>query len=601
MNHVYLFQPQYQVDYREEKNYWIPYSVGCIWAYCTQFDDIKESFHLADIIFRREDHDTLLQRLVDPSVCGFSCYQWNRNYCLNLARRIKEIWPRCVIVFGGPEVAIDFQFENYIDSLVFGEGEEAWVDILRCIANDEPCQKIYKKNRLDIKNFPSPYSQGIFDSIIKNNPDVKWATTLETNRGCPFSCTFCDWGSVTYSKIKKFDIERVAEDIDWISNNPISYIFCADANFGILKERDLEISQLISQAGQKNKNLEIFNATFNKNNNEWSFKILQELGALNKGFTVSVQSLNPLTLKSVKRDNLGINDLQNIFRLSNDYNVNAYTELILGLPFETKETFIDGLTNLLELGQHNQIDVWFTDLLVNSELATGMSRLNHGIQTIKTKNYLALLNQDDDSKFDEEIELVCATNTMSTSDMVDSYMYAWMIVNIHLQGYSQIVSKYCRYRYNVSFKDFYNNLLESIKIQKDIKPLYDRVRSIVTSLLTTGILPPGISAHNLVFLEGEMLYKNKDIVFQMVNDLFDKLGNDQHDSIKQLQKYFIFDHKIDYPIELNCDFDVNSLKCSLTRYRILPKANQGDLKDFYESYYAMRRKGLIKNVLEKKL
>ena len=64
-------------------------------------------------------------------------------------------------------------------------------------------------------DFPSPYQMGVFNNIIKNNPDVLWSMTVETNRGCPHRCTFCDWGTVTYGKINKFGLNRVAEDIAW--------------------------------------------------------------------------------------------------------------------------------------------------------------------------------------------------------------------------------------------------------------------------------------------------------------------------------------------------------------------------------------------------
>ena len=64
------------------------------------------------------------------------------------------------------------------------------------------------------------------------------------------------------------------------------------------------------------------------------------MGELNRGFSVSVQSLHESTLKAIKRDNLGINDLEKIFKLCHINSVNSYTEVILGLPYETKETFI---------------------------------------------------------------------------------------------------------------------------------------------------------------------------------------------------------------------------------------------------------------------
>jgi radical SAM superfamily enzyme YgiQ (UPF0313 family) len=321
-----------------------------------QRPEIRDNYHLGNIFFKRDPHNAVLESLDNPVLCGFSCYQWNRTYSIALAKKIKDKWPNCTIVFGGPEVTLEFQ--NYsIDSLIFGEGEVSFVQVLLDLLENKTPEKVYHQHRLDDLEIPSPYQLGLFDQLIKEYPGTRWATTLETNRGCPFACTFC---SVTYSKVKKFSLERVEDDIKWIANNPVAYIFCADANFGIFKQRDVDIAKMIAKHGSKSDTLDFFNATFNKNNNHWSFKILHELGDLNRGFTVSMQSLNPDTLKEVKRSNLGINNLEDIFKQCREENIPSYSELILGLPYETKESFISGLCELLRLGQHTQIEIWFT-------------------------------------------------------------------------------------------------------------------------------------------------------------------------------------------------------------------------------------------------
>ena len=54
----------------------------------------------------------------------------------------------------------------------------------------------------------------------------------------PFACTFCDWGSATKSKVRKFSEERLEREIEWFGDNEIAYVDCCDANFGIFQERD---------------------------------------------------------------------------------------------------------------------------------------------------------------------------------------------------------------------------------------------------------------------------------------------------------------------------------------------------------------------------
>ena len=84
------------------------------------------------------------------------------------------------------------------------EGEETFTQILEQIQQGDTPLSVYQGARLNDLEIPSPMLSGVFDDIIKNNPDYVFNITLETNRGCPFQCTFCDWGSLTYAKIRKF-------------------------------------------------------------------------------------------------------------------------------------------------------------------------------------------------------------------------------------------------------------------------------------------------------------------------------------------------------------------------------------------------------------
>ncbi len=88
----------------------------------------------------------------------------------------------------------------------------------------------------DLDVIPSPYLSGIFDKLMSKYPEVRWNATLETNRGCPYACTFCDWGSLTYNKVKVFNLERVFDELEWIAQKGIDFVSFTDANFGIFAD-----------------------------------------------------------------------------------------------------------------------------------------------------------------------------------------------------------------------------------------------------------------------------------------------------------------------------------------------------------------------------
>ena len=159
----------------------------------------------------------------DAPVCLFSSYVWNHELNLSTAERVKSACPRATIIFGGPHVprhtgeAEEFLEDySFIDIAVLGEGEIACAEILAAIAKgdlaglervtgiayrkDGAILRTRSRTRLrDIDELSSPYLEGEFDPWLCDFP----LTVLETNRGCPFGCTYCDWGSATLQKVSK--------------------------------------------------------------------------------------------------------------------------------------------------------------------------------------------------------------------------------------------------------------------------------------------------------------------------------------------------------------------------------------------------------------
>src|SRR6185436_17351547 len=93
----------------------------------------------------------------------------------------------------------------------------------------------------DLDEFPSPYLTGVFDSLA---PETWASATVESNRGCPYGCTFCDWGAATLQKIRTFSLERFRADATWLAEHRVPAMWIADANFGILP-RDVEVAKIL--------------------------------------------------------------------------------------------------------------------------------------------------------------------------------------------------------------------------------------------------------------------------------------------------------------------------------------------------------------------
>ena len=582
-----MFQPQYAVEVRNEDTYWLPYSVGCLWAYCMQYDDVASGFYLKDLIFKREDPEKLVERLEDPVVCAFSTYIWNEQYNLHVAKLIKEKYPECIIEFGGPQATEKLTKYDFIDCIIVSEGEEAFLDLLRKVISMEPFEKIYRKNRIEDMDFQSPYQLGVFRKIVSDNPDVLWSMTVETNRGCPHRCTYCDWGGMTYQKVKHFGLERITDDINWAARNNVGFIFNADANFGMFKERDLEIAKLFRSAADRGK-LEAINVQYSKNSTEVIFEIAQILGDISRGVTLSVQSMNEPTLKSIKRKNMSINKISEQIEKSKKYGVKTYTELILGLPEETLDSWKNGFAQILQCGQHDSIDVWFCQMFGDTDLNSSLSREVYGIKTIKAEDYMSFSKEDHDIK--EVIELISETNTMTNDELIEAYLYGWLIIQFHIAGYTQLVAKHFYKNLNVDYRIFYDTLFEFIK--KDtgiIGQHYNEIEKSVSHYMKTGkILDQGKHGHTLHAGSFAFMFNNKKDIF----DILDKVATilvPIDDDILKLQRAFIFDEDVQYPYHIECEDG---------KYEVDTEFKEFDKNDPH-TVFILRRKGLLKNQLSK--
>lgn len=567
MLNLYLLQPNFRFGIAGKTGYWIPYSIGCLWSYAEQFDDIKNNVELVDIVFRRENPDKFINSIIKPPhVMAFSCYMWNWEWSKEIARRVKEKYPYCLIVFGGPQVTNrpdqeDF-FTNhpYVDVISLAEGEQSFTDILRCVINRQQPKKIYNYPRLDELDIPSPYLTGVFDKIIENNPDVVWNGTLETNRGCPFACTFCDWGGLTYSKLKKFPEQKVLQELHWMAHHKMDYVTIADANFGVFKDRDMKFTEELVALQKEYGYPQVVDATWYKNSSEEVLKIVKKFisSGFNRGLTLSVQSMDMDVLSEIKRRNMEFSNLKHIFDICNKEQIPSYTELILGLPKETFESWSKGLCDVIEMGQHNAIESWLAQLLENAHLNTPEQRAEHDIDTVVVKDYISGYQEEDG--ISESVVLVRGTKDMPMPKFIDSWLYAWMINNFHNFGWTQIFARFVHKHLNIPYYDFYNRLWDMIQNDTGpVKNMFDKAKSQITEYLTTG-KSDGFSGHTLMWDSQKDFHKDPFVIMSFLEKVFDdevfSIDYDLYAQVLKLQTFYVSHRHLTYPMPFHIDFNV---------------------------------------------
>ena len=326
------------------------------------------------------DNDKLKKYLLEvkPDVFGVSMYIWNDVQGLEIAKWVKETFPGCLVVSGGPQQYFKHQqdwFEQYpfLDASLDGGsyGELTIADILDNLKDDNTVdwnlinevvypskdRKIILKSRKSISKRDFFWDYSAYDMqkevVLEVANEIRaltdTATTvvntvvqgkLETTRGCPYSCAFCDWGGGIGSKVITKSIENVKKDIDVVEATQAGYVFLCDANFGIMNDRDIDIMKYMASRKQKNPDFfHLYFGGFAKSVKHTEIiKEILDIDAQNNlswdlSYKASIQSIHQDVLDNIKRSDIPFEKHVYLSKhLKKYYGFSTYAECISGLP-----------------------------------------------------------------------------------------------------------------------------------------------------------------------------------------------------------------------------------------------------------------------------
>lgn len=485
MKNVYFVQVDVSATLGTQNAY-LPYTAGVLAAAAWTSETVKNHYSFKEFIFLREDIKTVVARMEDPFFVAFSNYCWNTEYNKLLAAEIRKKWQDCIIVFGGHNVPDNFSFLEdfpYIDILCHGEGEETIKQLMEALALGEALDGVdnlsFRKDGqyvrtgssypLSLEGYPSPYTDGWFDDIVNSHPEITFNAILETSRGCPNKCAYCDWGMLR-TKARLYPIERVKAEIRWFSEHKIAFVWGADGNFGMF-DRDLEIADALIEAKKTTGYPERMRINYAKNNFENVFTIVKKFKECEFdriGATLSFQSLSPVVLKNIGRTNADLEFYKNLLTRYNTEKMKAYSELILGLPGETYESFIQGIGKLFEIGQHFVFDVYGCILLPNSELGQADTIKKYGIRTVKAE-ILRFHCSNDAFSVPEYNMIITATDSMPREMWVRSSVFYYFAKAFHGNGLLRAFAIYLHYHMDIPYEKFYDGIIDYCETNPDLK------------------------------------------------------------------------------------------------------------------------------------
>ena len=584
---ISFVQPNFQQGPKEFNAYYLPYSAGVILSYAMGFEHIRAAWTIDQLIWRREDIEELAPKLAQNNIVAFSTYVWNHRYNYKLAKRIKEINPAVKIIFGGPEPAIEdpllFEKEPFMDLVSKMEGEITFKRILEDfdtdfshipgllintpagLVNTGDCARID-----DLDQIPSPYLTGIFDQIIEENPDVIWNATLETNRGCPYQCTFCDWGSLTYNKVKKFELTRVFHEMDWIGAN-CGFVTITDANFGMFVERDNMIVDKLIEVQKRWGRLSSFSMTWAKNQKNEVVdivkKLIQESPNFGQGLTVSVQSMDHDVLENIKRRNLDQHKIDEIFALCDRNNIPVYTELILGLPGETVESWKSAFWKIFRAGNHTGINILQAQLLENAEMNLLQKRM-WKIDSVPVYDYMS--GSYGDADLNECVDVVVSTKDIPREEMLDTLVWNSFIQTFHINGLTTYIARYLDKAHGIEYSKFYDDLYQWVQQDEWFCAQFAETRNYFENWTRHGSInhPPigNIQVFGWNLVHRTTLYMQQQDRVAYVFDSVDRFVKshyniDKHtlDQLMRFQRNYVIDYRDLKSLPFKQDFDYDFL------------------------------------------
>jgi len=432
-----------------------------------------------------------------PTVLGLSLYAWNADLNRKIGQYIKKYYPDVLIVMGGPSIRQslkdieDFlRCNKWLDAFVIYEGERPFAELLNYVLEKGPKLNDLRNDNVknvaylagdnfycnlssdfgDLNELPSPYLTGLLDKFLKDG----LIPLFETNRGCPFSCTFCTWGLASLNKVRKFSMERVLAELDYVSGkfpNHLQWIF-ADANFGIF-ERDIEISQKICEIRKRTPGLKEIISWDAKNKQDRTKEIAEILQRHTSSkhytcrnmVTLAVQNLSKAVLNNIGREDIHLKDLPVIVNDYHSKGIAVYTDIMYILPGESFEDAMDTMRECFDIG-FDYLAYRRTLMLPGCEIETAESREKFGLKTkfaIHRGSYGEYTSKNGALRVAEFDETIVGSSRFSEQDALTFHVLTWLVFYAWNHGRLRPLLKYLMSKYNINAADFLLKILNCDK------------------------------------------------------------------------------------------------------------------------------------------
>ncbi|MDP2939644.1 MAG: radical SAM protein [Candidatus Omnitrophota bacterium] len=300
-----------------------------------------------------------------PDIVGITVCTATFSGVLKTAEIVKENFPHCIIVVGGPHVSVQpeecISSSANIDIAVIGEGEVIFAELLESIyrkvgINGVP-NIVYKEGgkivrtqgqhkTIDLDTLPFP-ARDLINMRLYHPAHGTYrrlpAANMITSRGCPFRCTFCS-SSIFGLQYRVQSPFKTMQEIETLVNDyGIREVLFNDDVFTLDKKKTAELCELLLQ-----KKLDFTWSCSTRVNliDPPLLNKMQKSGCFAVGY--GIESGDENILEKIDKDS-SLKDAKKAIQWTKEAGMETRAFYILGFPGETKQTIKRTIEFSLEL------------------------------------------------------------------------------------------------------------------------------------------------------------------------------------------------------------------------------------------------------------
>jgi len=188
---------------------------------------------------------TIVDETVQPidydqpwDLVGITGYITQKRRMFNIADEFRRRGQ--LVAIGGPYASLSpATVRPHADILFIGEAEKTWPEFLADFRTGNWKNEYRTSEPVDIQSSPLP-------DVSKLKPGTYAMGVIQTSRGCPFECEFCDVIVYLGRKQRHKTPEQVVQELEQLHQAGYRHVFLADDNFTVNRRKAADLMTAVA-------------------------------------------------------------------------------------------------------------------------------------------------------------------------------------------------------------------------------------------------------------------------------------------------------------------------------------------------------------------